>query len=134
MSTLRFATKGLLASLAFSFATASFAATALQTPPSLQIPSGKTEKDVKEAIALGATARTWIIKDIEPGLIEARVDVRNKHTLIVNLKYDAKEIALKYKNSVNLDYEVVDGTPMIHRNANSWMQNLMTDINKFLNR
>ena len=134
MTKLHATSKWLAAGLLLSVASVSFAGANLEIPAPVSIPSGKSEKDIKEAISLGATARNWVVKETAPGVMEARVDVRNKHTLIVDLKYDAQQVALAYKNSSNLDYEVVNGNPQIHRNANSWMKNLMTDISKFLNR
>jgi hypothetical protein len=134
MSALRSATKFLIAGLLLSFASVTFAAREMEIPAPVQIPQGKTEKDVKEAIALAATARHWITKPAGNGVLEASVNVRNKHMLAVELKYDAKQVSMSYKNSDNLDYSMVDGKAMIHRNANSWMQLLMTDINTFLNR
>lgn len=136
MSVLRSATKFLVAGLLLSAASVSFAArdADLETPAPITIPQGKTVKDVKEAISLGATARNWTTKELAPGIVEVSTNVRNKHQLAVELKYDAKQIGLTYKSSGNLDYSEVDGKVKIHKNANSWMKNLMGDINTFLNR
>lgn len=100
----------------------------MEIPAPVRVPAGKTTENVKEAILKALPQRGWIGTEIAPDVIEARFDKNGKHTLVVDLKYDAATVAMTYKNSVNLDYKIVDNQQKLHRKANSWMKNLSQDI------
>jgi antibiotic biosynthesis monooxygenase (ABM) superfamily enzyme len=100
----------------------------LVNPQPIQVPCERSLKDVKKAIWLALIGRTWNPLDKGPGAIEAKVIVRGKHTLVVDIKYDTKSVMIRYKDSDNLNYHVSkDGEATIHRNANSWMENIAND-------
>lgn len=100
----------------------------LVNPQPIQVPCETSLKDVKKGIWLALIGRTWNPVDKGEGLIEATVVVRGKHTLVVDIKYDTKSVAIRYKDSDNLSYHVSnDGKATIHRNANSWMENIAKD-------
>lgn len=103
-------------------------------PAPLQVPPGKTAQDVKDAIFKGLAVRGWTGKEIAPDVIEANFDKNGKHALTVDLKYNANDITMTYKNSVNLKYQVVFGEARLHHLANGWMQNLLMDIGNALDR
>lgn len=98
--------------------------------PELQVDSAYsaiTEEDVKKVIAEACGERGWKIDVSEKGLIEASILVRNKHSAAVRIPYSAKNIRIEYKDSSNLLYEVKE-SPVIHRNYNRWVNNLLHDI------
>lgn len=100
----------------------------LVNPQPVQVPCETSLKDVKKAIWVALIGRTWNPVDKGEGLIEAKVVVRGKHTLIVDIKYDTKSVLIRYKDSDNLSYHVSkDGQATIHKNGNSWMQNIAND-------
>lgn len=100
----------------------------MEIPAPVSVPAGKTAENVKETILKALPLHGWAGTEIAPDVIEARFDKNGKHTLIVDLKYDAAAVAMTYKSSVNLKYEVVDNQQKLHRKANSWMKNLSQDI------
>lgn len=98
--------------------------------PELQVDSaysGITENDVKNVIAEACGERGWKIDASEEGLIEASILVRNKHRAVIRIPYSSKNIRIEYKDSSNLLYEDKEG-PVIHRNYNRWVNNLLHDI------
>lgn len=146
MVTLRFAAKWLVAGLLFcSFLTAAMAKMSadearrsnqdyMVLPAPLQVPPGKTMQNVKDAIFIGLAMRGWTGKEIAPDVIEANYEKNGKHSLTVDLTYNANNITMTYKNSVNLKYEIVFGETRLHNRANGWMHNLFQDIGIALSR
>lgn len=87
----------------------------------------KTLEEIKIVIVDAGRARGWIMKDIQPGLLEGELRLRN-HVAVVDIKYSTTSYNITYKSSTNLLY---DGTE-IHKNYNSWIQNLQEEIEKRL--
>lgn len=89
-----------------------------------------SQEQVLQGITAGLIGRGWtVIENDEQGNLVAQVIVRAKHTLIVDVAYDDQSFDINYKDSDNLDYRIrSNGTPNIHRNANSWMNNIRGDI------
>ena len=54
--------------------------------------------------------------------------MRNKHTIVVNISVAADTYSVKYQSSINMNYAVVDGRPVIHPNYNKWVQTLVDGI------
>jgi len=71
------------------------------------------------AIIRAGTGLGWIMKPIEPGLIEGTLLIRS-HMAKVDIPYDRNSFSIHYKDSDNLFY---DGTN-IHSNYNGWIENL----------
>lgn len=84
-------------------------------------------EDVRKAIEVACLGRTWLPKEIKPGLIQARLVVRGKHTVIVEIPYSAETYSINYKDSSNMEYNPEKGK--IHPNYNKWVSLLQTDIN-----
>lgn len=100
----------------------------LLNPSPIQVPCEMSLTNVKKAIWLALVGRNWNPVDKGNGLIEAKVIVRGKHTLVVDIKYDTKFVEIRYKSSDNLNYRVSkDGKATIHPNANSWIENIAND-------
>ncbi len=95
-------------------------------------PIGKefTAEDMRIAIVSACTANNWRTMEIKPGLLEATILVRGKHTVTVSIPYDEKQYSIKYKESANMEYkEKSDGTQIIHPNYNNWVARLDRSIN-----
>lgn len=86
-----------------------------------------TANDMKKAIKTALLTRKWMPSEKGPGVIAGHL-VNRTHIFDVEIKYTARGFDINYIGSENLMYEVEDGQPVIHRNANLWMQNLERDI------
>ena len=89
-----------------------------------------SQEQVLQGITVGLIGRGWsVIENDGQGNLVAQIVVRAKHTLIVDIAYDDQSFDINYKDSVDLEYRIRrNGTANIHRNANSWMNNLREDI------
>jgi len=103
----------------------------LESPRQANVPSGVTMAEVEDAILDAMRARGWSVHDRGRGHIVADLNVR-AHFARVDIRYSANSVTMEYVDSDNLDYEVVDGQPRIHGNFNSWMTNLLRDIERNL--
>jgi len=65
----------------------------------------------------------WVMTPVSPGLVSGRLMLR-EHTAVVDVRYSATTYSITYKESTGLHYR--DG--QIHRNYNSWIENLDRDI------
>jgi hypothetical protein len=65
----------------------------------------------------------WRMESRGPGLMRGTLDLRS-HQAVVDIPYDPQHFRIRYVSSTNLNY---DGTT-IHRNFNSWVQNLQAAI------
>jgi hypothetical protein len=82
-----------------------------------------TTADVEQAIMRAGAGLGWVMTPARPGLVTGRLALRT-HVAVVDITYDAKSFSIKYKDSVNLDY---DGGN-IHKNYNGWIENLEREI------
>ncbi|GAA5645391.1 MULTISPECIES: hypothetical protein [Vibrio] len=82
---------------------------------------------VKNAIIEAASDRGWIVAEVNPGELNATIQVRS-HAAEVRIPYSEKYYSILYVSSVNLKAE--DGH--IHRNYNRWINNLNVDIQREL--
>jgi len=118
----------------FIFALTLFGASAhaakLVDPPSAEWSCELSDERVLQGITAGLIGRGWVITSNDKnGNLVAQVIVRGKHTLVVDIAYTTTSFDINYKSSDNLKYKVKsDGVAYIHRNANSWMDNIQTDF------
>lgn len=89
-------------------------------------PETATMADIKKGIMRAGLHRNWLMQEVAPGHLEAKVDVRGKHSATVDIFFDTKRFSILYKDSQNLKY---DGNT-IHSNYMTWVENLKTDIKK----
>lgn len=90
---------------------------------------------VRKAIFDACQRRGWHAAEISPGLIEARLVVRGKHTVVVSIPYTAENYTIKYKSSNNMEHKTKsDGTQSIHPNYNKWVNILNNEISISLAR
>lgn len=95
--------------------------------------SGLSQDQVRKAILLACSERGWTAQEVSPGLLEAKLVVRGKHTVYADIPYSASSYAIKYKSSINMEYETKkDGTHIIHPNYNKWVHLLEQNINNNL--
>lgn len=80
-------------------------------------------EDVQKAIVRAGAGLGWQMKPMGPGLIVGTLNLRS-HMAMVDIKYDTKSYSITYKDSNNLDYK----GDSIHKNYNSWVQNLDNGI------
>lgn len=84
---------------------------------------------VKTALMNAGTSLGWQMAGVSPGQGHGTLNLR-KHTATVDIPYSATKYSIVYKSSVNLDE--IDG--QIHRNYNSWVQNLSKKVGTELPR
>lgn len=75
--------------------------------------------DVQNAIIKAGAGLGWRMVAVKPGLIEGTLRLRT-HTAVVLISFDTRAYNINYKSSDQLNF---DGKN-IHRNYNSWVQNL----------
>ena len=99
--------------------------------------SGKSlsKEQVKQSIILAATAAKWTATTSADGQIVATLNVRGKHTLIVEIPYSTQHYTVRYKDSENLNHGMEEleqnnyrPVEVIHPNANKWMAQLKDAI------
>ena len=74
---------------------------------------------VGKAITRAGAALGWHMQETRPGHILATLNLRT-HRAVVDVNYTPQSYSIQYKDSIDLDYDGVN----IHRNYNSWIQNL----------
>ncbi|MSR09722.1 MAG: hypothetical protein EXR82_09435 [Gammaproteobacteria bacterium] len=100
--------------------------------------SGKepTLDAVAQAIrAAGASqAYPWTPSGERPGMLQLTTLVRNKHTVVVNVTFDAKTYSIRYSSSINMNYQGKDGKGIIHPFYNKWVAQLKDSIDAELRK
>ena len=109
------------------------AAKALINPATSEWGCKLSTDEVKLGLSSALIARGWSMSNQKPGYMQAKVIVRGKHTLVVDINYTENSFDIKYKSSINLKYKVdSECIEKIHPNANSWMENVRSDATKIL--
>ena len=83
------------------------------------------------AIKKACLGRGWGIKEEKGNQIIATLHLRS-HYVELDINWSDGEIRLEYITSRNLKYKEKKGKRMIHGRYNSWVQNLVRDINVYL--
>jgi len=81
----------------------------------------KSSKRVYAAIRKAGRSLGWKITKIRPGIARGKLYLR-KHLAVVDIYYNSRSYSIRYVNSRNLKYNAQKKT--IHKNYNSWVQNL----------
>ncbi|MHB8447014.1 MAG: hypothetical protein ACYC7G_12050 [Rudaea sp.] len=123
MSRLRIA----LLLLPFVLLTMAFRQAPLVNPPPIAITTKMSADNVLKAIKMALVHRGWTITAMKPGEVDSTLNLRD-HTARIVIGYDTAQVQIKYVDSTNLKYEVKNGTPYIHKNYLSWIENLVNDI------
>lgn len=103
----------------------------LVDPEPIAVPAGLTEAKIGKAIKAALVGRTWVVTEDQPGKILATLNLRT-HMAKIEIPYDTSKVAVRYLDSSELMYAEKKGVKVIHRNYLSWIQNLVTDINRNL--
>jgi len=93
--------------------------------------SGKAPSaaQVRAAIITAGTSLGWSIKEAGPGKLEGTLHLRD-HVAVVDIPYSTARYSITYRSSENL----MAGDGKIHKNYNSWVQNLDRAIRTELSR
>lgn len=97
----------------------------------MPVPAGLKLEDISASIVAGAANRGWTALEVGPGHIEATLYIRS-HMAKVDIKFDTKTYNITYADSDNLKFDAVKYK--IHKNYNSWVQNMNSDIRAELAR
>lgn len=87
-----------------------------------------TLAQIKQSIVAAGAIQNWKVSDAEDGKLNATLVVRGKHFMTIEIPYTTEQYSLIYKTSVNLNYEILDGVPLIHPNYNKWVQTFSNNI------
>jgi hypothetical protein len=99
----------------------------LTDPAPIPVPANVGAARIEQVIGSALTSRNWRIVKHVPGEVDAVYDPRN-FSVTIAVHYDASKIQINYVTSSNLRYEVRGGVRYIHKNYESWIKNLVTDI------
>lgn len=129
--------------LVFAFALISSNAFAGRTAPLTNIENmpvvtgsdkAPSADQVRQAIVYAVNSAKWTATPAQDGKMIASIEVRNKHTLTVEIAYNATSYSIRYKDSINLNHGFEEDVEVIHPNANKWMVNLKEAIRNELIR
>jgi hypothetical protein len=84
---------------------------------------------IKEAIKSAAAVKQWSVVEQGDGRMLATLNVRGKHTVVIEIVYLPERFSVFYKDSTNMKYSPgPDGKGMIHPFYNRWVQELKEAI------
>ncbi|WP_018936826.1 hypothetical protein [Thioalkalivibrio sp. ALJ24] len=86
-------------------------------------------EQMSQAIRNAGAHLGWQMEEIEPGVLEGAIRVRD-HTAVVEIPYSDGQYRIDYKDSTNLDH----ANGQIHPNYNRWIENLDDRIRAELSR
>ena len=92
----------------------------------LSAPEFATMEDVADAVIRAGLVQGWEMREIRPGLLEARLLVGGRYQARVDIFFDTEAFSIVYKDSVNLRY---NGST-IHQRYNQWVSFLKAEIQK----
>ena len=92
-----------------------------------------SSEQIRKAIVQGGASRDFVAA-AQPGNKVKLTYSRRDHSLVVEVVFTPKSYSIKYVDSTNLGYGMEGGKPVIHPNANKWLNNLRKAIDQQLNR
>jgi hypothetical protein len=99
----------------------------LTDPAPIPVPANVSQDKVEQVIEQALSARNWRIVKHVPGEVDAVYDPRD-FSVTIAVHYSPQQIQINYVTSTKLKYEERNGVRYIHRNYESWIKNLVTDI------
>jgi hypothetical protein len=99
----------------------------LTDPAPITVPANVGTAKVEQVIGSALAARNWRIVKHVPGEVDAVYDPRD-FSVTIAVHYSPRQIQINYVTSSKLKYEERGGVRYIHRNYESWIKNLVTDI------
>jgi len=103
----------------------------LQLPEPVVLARAVDVDKVRDAILVSAARRKWITESDVGDAFVVRLNVR-RHVLRLRVEYEPRKVRFVYVDSENLDYEIEDGVPTIHRKVNQWVEALSLEIQREL--
>ncbi len=82
---------------------------------------------MRKAILYGSLTRRWTAVGERPGVLSLQAS-NGGHVVVVEVAYDATTYDIRYKSSVEMDYQDADGKVTIHPKYNQWVNDLSTAI------
>ncbi len=101
----------------------------IQNVENAPIPAGLSMKTIGDAIIDGCSTRNWQASRVGEGHMQCTLYIRD-HMAKVDITYNTEAFSITYNDSNNLKYNAEKNK--IHRNYNSWVQNLRGDISNEL--
>ncbi len=92
----------------------------------LQAPGFATLEDVADAIIRAGLVQGWEMREIRPGLFEAKLIVGGRYQARIDIFFDTRAFSILYKDSANLRYN----GRTIHKRYNQWVSFLKAEIQK----
>jgi hypothetical protein len=84
---------------------------------------------IHQAILEGAAQRSWRVKQDTPGKMTLVAQTQT-HIATVDVIYDGSGFQIRYQGSVDMDYAVEEGHPVIHPRYNRWISTLGNEIRR----
>lgn len=91
-------------------------------------------EQVKQAINAAATSKGWTVAYTADGSLLATLVVRNKHTIVVKVDYDANKYSINYNDSKNMKYGIINVQPTIASTNKDQSHNGQIEIHPFYNK
>lgn len=105
----------------------------LRMPPPIAF-QAQSRTTVEAAILNGCHRLRWLPSKIREGTIRATLTLRS-HYAVVDIDYTTDSFTVRYVESDELRYrKSADGRETIHKNFNSWVQNLVVEIDRQLEK
>ena len=82
---------------------------------------------MRKAILYGGLTRRWTAVGERPGVLSLEAS-NGGHLVVVDVAYDTGSYDIRYRSSVDMGYENVDGKATIHPKYNQWVKDLSTAI------
>ncbi|MBI1814891.1 MAG: hypothetical protein HYR72_07935 [Deltaproteobacteria bacterium] len=99
--------------------------------PRIEFPA-RNPDTVEQAILKALANRRWLATKDAPGVITGTLNLRS-HQAVVRIEYTDNSYSIRYAGSTELLYQrKPNGEEVIHQNYNSWVKNLVRDINTSL--
>jgi hypothetical protein len=90
----------------------------------------KTVDEMKKAILAACARRGWIAQDTAPGIISANITTKMDIKAAIEIKYDAKNYSITYKDSTGFVDDAAAGSSM--QRYNGWIKYLDNEIQRNL--
>jgi hypothetical protein len=105
------------------------AAAVLESPVVVELKKEKRDPHQLLGAAADAAAKDgWTVNQTDRDSLSATTEWNNRHVVQVKLTATPESVAISYLNSKELDYEIEDGVPHIHRGYNKKVGNLSDKI------
>jgi hypothetical protein len=86
-------------------------------------------EEVERIVSKAAQEKKWVVAPPQNDKIRASLSWRNnKHTIMIEIACAAGRYSISYRDSINMNYTVRDGRPMIHPYYNRYVGELRAAI------